>query len=271
MYASTKNNPDAGVADLLFYEDFTAPQLDRSVWTVETTGKVHNQEQQAYIDSSETIYTDSSEPGSNGALVFQARYRPAFNTPQGDRFDFVSGRIHTRGKFSFRYGRIAARLKIPVGAGLWPAFWALGENGPWPSCGEIDIMESVGESDWLSVALHGPKYSGETPLVNKKYFHELQRADDWHVCAVECTPDGLFFFIDDELVYRVTRPMVTFYGPWVFDDEKYLILNLALGGIYPYKTNGVSQPYLGLPAGTVQQIQAGRARYLVDWVKVSPL
>ncbi len=261
-----KNNPET-----LFFDDFTAPHLNRDVWNVEVTGQIYNSELQAYIDSPDTVYLSQSEEGCQGALVLHARYRPGFTLPQGLRFDFVSGRIHTRGRLSFRYGRVSARMKMPAVSGAWPAFWALGTDGAWPACGEIDIMEAVGEPDWISAAVHGENYSGEAALVNKKYFAPPDSIAEWHIYTVECAPESLTFFVDDELIYRVTRPMVTFFGRWVFDNEKFLILNLALGGTYPFKTNGVNEPYYGLPAHAVQEIQNDLARLVVDWVRITPL
>src|SRR5205807_1511303 len=150
----------------------------------------------------------------------------------------------------FTYGTAAARMKLPAGSGFWPAFWALG-NGDWPDTGEIDVMENVGEPDWFSVALHGPRYSGETPLVNRHYFPAGKDATEWHVYSVDWTKDSLLFRVDGLLVYRATRPMVEHFGRWAYDNPKYLILNLALGGAYPIKTNGVKSPYPGIPQSTV--------------------
>jgi len=130
-------------------------------------------------------------------------------------------------------------------------------------------MENVGETDWTGVALHGPGYSGETPLVNKAYFSGARGADDWKVYAVDWSPEGFVFKVDDRSVYRATRPMVEHYGRWAFDDPKFLILNLALGGAYPYKTNRVKSPYHGLPEATVRDIKGRRAKVLVDWVRVT--
>jgi beta-glucanase (GH16 family) len=261
-----KNSPET-----LFFDDFTATHLNRDVWNVEVTGKIYNNELQAYVDSPETVHISHSEEDCNGALVLQAHYRPGFRNPQGAQFDFVSGRVHTRDKVTFRYGRVSARLKIPAVSGAWPAFWALGTQGAWPACGEIDIMEAVGESDWVSAAAHGPNYFGEAGLVNKKYFQPPDSIAEWHIYTAECTPEKLLFFVDDELIYRITRPMVTFFGPWVFDGEKFLILNLALGGTYPFKTNGTQQPYYGLPYAAVQDIQNNLVRFVVDWVKITTL
>jgi beta-glucanase (GH16 family) len=263
-------NPTQANSAVLFYDDFRLRELDRTKWNVRTTGKVYNQEQQAYVDSPETIYIASAEeaPGAEGgALVLHARYRPGFVTCEGDQFDFISGRIDTREKFDFAYGTAAARIMLPSGAGLWPAFWLMG-NGPWPTVGEIDIMEYVGEPDWVSSALHGPGYSGEAGLVNKRFFSTADDATAWHVYAVDWTPDKLIFKVDGLTIYRVTRPMTAFFGPWVFDEKKYLILNLALGGTYPFKTNGIRSPYYGIPENTAQGIKDGTARVLINWVKV---
>ena len=244
-------------------------KLDRSKWNVEITGNTVNDEQQAYIDSPETIYINQDyQDSAHGVLVIHPRYREGYITQQGRTFDFVSGRINTREKMEFRFGSVSARILLTSGTGLWPAFWALGASGHWPDCGEIDVMENVGEPDWASVAVHGPGYSGETPLVNKKYFLPTNFTTKWHIYSFECTPASFIFKIDGEIVYRVTRPMVEYYGPWVFNNSKYLILNFALGGTYPFKTNGVRSPYYGIPEKTVQSIKNNDAKMLVDWVKV---
>jgi beta-glucanase (GH16 family) len=261
----TAGSPTDGEA---FYDDFGRGHLDRSVWNVRTTGTVVNDEQQAYVDSSETIYVSSEPAGQDGnMLVLHPRFRPGFTTPDGRVFDFVSGRLDTEGRFGFRYGSASARMRLPVGPGLWPAFWLLG-HGSWPETGEIDVMECVGESEWVSSALHGPGYSGEAGLANRYYFPPGTDASHWHVYTVDRGPDAITFRIDGELVNRLTRPMVEFFGAWSFDDEKFLILNLAIGGTYPFKTNGVRNPCYGLPSETVEAIEQGDARVLIDWVRV---
>jgi beta-glucanase (GH16 family) len=267
---NSAGSPPAG--NVIFFDDFSGP-LDRSKWNVVTTGFVVNNEQQAYVDSSLTIYTvtgAAAEGAENGALVLHPRFSEGFTTKEGRRFDFLSGRINTRDKVSFTYGTASARIKMTEGAGLWPAFWALG-NGRWPETGEIDIMEYVGEKDWTGIALHGPGYSGETPLVNKVYFPPGTDVTQWHVYSVDWTKDTILFKVDGNLIYRATRPMVEHYGKWVFDDPKFLILNFALGGAYPFKTNGIKEPYNGIPASTVDLIKEGKSKMLVDWVRVTGL
>lgn len=258
-------------ADTVFFDGFDRAVLDRARWTVRVTGEtfgVVNDEQQAYVDSASVIDVVRGVGGADGgALRLRAHYRPGTETRDGT-FDFTSGRIDTSEGMTFTHGTAAARMKLPEGTGFWPAFWALGE-GRWPDTGEIDIMESVGEPDWTGVALHGPGYSGETPLVNKAFFPAGEGSDGWHVYSVDWTPDALLFRLDGRLVYRATRPMVEHYGRWAFDNPKYLILNLALGGAYPVKTNGVTEPYPGLPQATVDLIREGRAEVLIDWVLVT--
>ena len=258
-------------ADHIFFDDFKQGELDREKWNVMVTEKIYNNEQQAYIDSPETIYMVAGDqiPGSsNGVLIIHPRYRPGFETADGKTFDFISGRIDTREKFDFRYGTAAARMSLPSGSGLWPAFWMLGYD-KWPASGEIDVMEYVGEPDWVSAALHGPGYYGESGLVNKHFFSPQEDATTWHVYSAEWSHDKVIFKVDDQTIYRVTRPMTDFFGPWVFNNTKYLILNFALGGIYPFKTNGIRTPYYGIPEETVRKLEEDQVTLAVDWIRVT--
>ena len=272
--STTKNNRavrEENKDQTIFFDDFSGRELDRSKWNVEITGnKTNNNEQQAYVDSSATIYIAhgaDAEGAANGALVLQPRFSPGFKTPEGRSFDFISGRINTRKKVEFTYGEASARIRLTAGAGLWPAWWMLG-NGNWPDAGEIDVMEYIGEPDWASAAVHGPGYSGETPFVNRLYFAGNNDVTQWHVYAVDWTPDSLVFKYDGIPMFRVTRTMAEHYGKWAFDNPEFLVLNFALGGGYPAKINGVKEPYYGLPASTVELIKQGRNRMMVDWVKV---
>ena len=260
--------------EIVFFDDFTSNNLDRSKWNVEITGPVYNNEQQAYVDSPETIYIEKDDDitkDANGILVIHPRYCPGFITPEGTAFDFISGRLNTMSKVEFMYGTVAARMKLPTGTGLWPAFWAMGSAKPWPDNGEIDIMENVGDPAWISVAMHGPGYSGDTPLVARKYLPRDNDVTAWHVYSVDWTPDRLMFKTDEEVIYEVTRNTVEKYGTWTYDNHKFILLNCALGGGYPASINKIESPYLGLATSTVQLIKDQRAKVLVDWVRVTGL
>ena len=254
--------------EVVFADEFDAPTLDRTTWNVVGPGFWVNNEQQAYVDDPATVAIVEGVSGAEGgALMLRPLFKPGIDPHPERKADFVSGRINSKGKFDFTYGRAEARIRMPDAVGVWPAFWLLG-NGEWPGTGEIDIMEYVGEKDWTGVALHGPGYSGETPLVNKFFFPEGTDVTDWHVYAVEWTRDAILFEIDGRLTYRITRPMVEHYGEWRFDTPKHVILNFAMGGAYPFKTNGIEKPYNGVPQETVDKVKTGEVSMLVDWVRV---
>jgi beta-glucanase (GH16 family) len=257
--------------DTLFFEDFNSSSLDRSKWNVEVTGQTVNDEQQAYVDSSSVLYTvhgKDAEGASNGALVIKAVYHPGYTSKQQKKYDFISGRVNTRHKIQFTYGSASARMKIASGAGMWPAFWALG-NGKWPDCGEIDMMETVGDSSWVSNALHGPNYFGDTPLAYRYFFPKGTDVTQWHIYSLDWTPDLLVFKTDGVVTYTVTKAMVERYGKWAFDNPKFIILNFALGGGYPGGVNKIKSPYYGISQSTVDKIKAGQAKVLVDWVLIT--
>ncbi len=224
-------NYDQTDTDVIFFDDFRPGELDRTKWNVRTTGPVYNDEQQAYVDSSETIYiapNDEEPETKNGLLVIHPRHRTNFVTPEGNRFDFISGRIDTRGKFDFCYGTAAARIRLPAGSGVWPAFWLIGD-GKWPKSGEIDIMEYVGrEPDLVVGTVHGPGYAGAGGLSrwNRQDFplHEA-----FHTYAIEWDFEGIRWYFDGELYYDLGRDGVG-EREWVFDQPFFIILNLALGG-----------------------------------------
>jgi beta-glucanase (GH16 family) len=248
--------------DTVLFDDFKGKTLDRSKWNVEITGHTVNDEQQAYIDSTGTIYTE------NGVLILKALYKPGHTSKEGKKYDFVSGRINTRDKLMFTYGSASARVKVTGGDGMWPAFWALGK-GKWPATGEIDIMETVGNTGWTSNALHGPGYFGNTPLVYRAQFPKGTDAAQWHVYSVDWTKNSIVFKIDGKATYTVTRAMAEKYGRWAFDNPKFLILNFALGGGYPNSVNKVTKPYFGLSQASADLIKAGNAKYYVDWVLIT--
>lgn len=257
-------------ADTIFFDDFNGKTLDRAKWNVEITGRTNNNEQQAYIDSASTLYMINgiAEGAKSGALVIQPVYHSGYTSKENKQYDFLSARINTQHKVEFTYGNASARMKMSAGAGLWPAFWALG-NGNWPDCGEIDMMETVGDSSWFSNALHGPKYFGDTPLAHREFFPKGIDVTQWHIYSVDWTANSIIFKLDDKIIYTVTRSMIEHYGPWAFDDPKFIILNFALGGGYPGGVNKVTKPYYGLSQSSVDKIKKGDAKTIVDWVLIT--
>ena len=252
---------------LVWSDEFDAGALDRDVWTVEGPSFFVNNEQQAYIDSAETISFSRPAGADGGALVLKPVWQENYTTPTGREVDFVSGRINTRDKVNVTYGKVAARIRMPVAVGVWPAFWMLG-YGQWPDSGETDIMEYVGDPTWVNSAIHGPGYSGDTPILKRYYFPQGQDVSGWHTYAVERTPDALIFSVDDIEYYRVTKADIERYGAWRFDREQYIILNFAVGGVYPFNVNSIDTPYYGVPQETVDRIKGGELAMEVDWVRV---
>lgn len=270
--AQKKSAIATSTGKVVFFDDFNQDKIDRGKWNFEITGKNNhfNDELQAYVDTPSTafiVHGADAEGADGGALVIRPQSAPGFITKDGQPFDFISSRMTTQNKFQFTYGTAEARIKLPDGAGLWPAWWLLG-TGEWPHTGETDIMEYIGEKDWVSAAVHGSGYSGETPFVNRQYLDANNDVTHWHTYAVDWTPDELLFKYDGKLMFRVTKTMAQHYGKWVFDNQQYLILNFALGGGYPVKINGIKKPY-GMPESTVEMVKNGQAKMLVDWVRVT--
>jgi beta-glucanase (GH16 family) len=158
---------------------------------------------------------------------------------------YTSGRITTKGLFAKAYGRFEARMKLPTGQGLWPAFWLLGadiDTNPWPACGEIDVMEYRGqEPRRITGSLHGPGYSGATPITGSYTVPPGPGFDeDFHVFAVEWDPDLISWEVDGVTWQVATPGRVPAGGTWVFDHPFYVILNLAVGGTYVGVVDGTA-------------------------------
>jgi beta-glucanase (GH16 family) len=158
---------------------------------------------------------------------------------------YTSARLVTKGLFQHQYGRFEARMKMPTGQGLWPAFWLLGvdiDTHGWPACGEIDIMESRGqEPGRITGSLHGPGYYGAHPITSA---YDLPGGatfdEDFHVFAVEWEPDLIAWEVDG-VVWQVATPArVPAGGTWVFDHPSFMIVNLAVGGTYVGVVDGTA-------------------------------
>ncbi len=169
---------------------------------------------------------------------------------------YTSARINTKGLFEQARGRFEARIKLPVGQGMWPAFWLLGSNidtATWPACGEVDVMENRGQAPAVvHGSLHGPGYSGGGAFAAPYQLSSGTFDGDFHVFAVEWTVESITWYVDGT-AYQAIAPADLKGRRWVFDHPFFVILDLAVGG-----------NYVGPPDGTTAFPQT----MLVDWVRV---
>jgi beta-glucanase (GH16 family) len=240
---------------LVWSDEFNRPNnsaVDEAKWSFDIGGRGWgNNELETYTSRPENARIE------NGSLVITA-LKETFTGPDQITRSYTSARLLTKKKFSWKYGRFEARIKIPYGQGNWPAFWMLGENIDavrWPNCGEIDIMENIGrEPSTVHGTFHGPGYSAGKGISaaytlpgNRKF------ADDFHVFAVEWDPDSLLFYVDGSLYSTRTRADLPAGAAWVFDHPFFLILNVAVGGGWP---------------GNPDETSVFPQRMLVDYVRV---
>jgi len=204
-------------------EEGTPP--DPTMWTYDIGGDGWGNNQLEFnTDRPENVSLDGQ-----GHLRIAAREESFMGN------DYTSARIKTQGLAEQQHGRFEARIKLPLGQGLWPAFWMLGANideVPWPGSGEIDIMEYVGQRpEEVLGTLHGPGYSAGEAISRTFRLPDGETfADDFHVFAVEWDPGRITFSMDDE-VYNIVRSAdVSWRGDWVFNNEFFVLLNLAVGG-----------------------------------------
>jgi beta-glucanase (GH16 family) len=192
-------------------------------------------------------YTNRPENAriEDGKLVISAR-REDFSGPDGAKFLYTSARMKTQGLFAQAYGRFEARIRLPAGQGIWPAFWMLGENidtDGWPKCGEIDIMENIGkEPGTVHGSLHGPSSTHATSDLTNTVTLPAGRklSGNFHVYAAEWEPGVVRFYLDSSLYATFTSAQWPAGGIWVFDHKFFLILNLAVGGNWPGAPDGTT-------------------------------
>ncbi|MER6078291.1 family 16 glycosylhydrolase [Streptomyces sp. NPDC001833] len=232
---------DASAAAVTFSDTFdgaAGSPVDSSKWTLETGDNVNNHEREYYTSGTHNAALDGQ-----GHLVITARkenpanYQCWYGTCQ-----YTSARMNTSGKFSAQYGHVEARMKIPRGQGMWPAFWMLGTDigsVGWPNSGEIDVMENVGyEPSTVHGTIHGPGYSGSNgigaaySLPNGQAF-----ADGFHTFAVDWAPNSVTWSVDGT-VYETRTPADVGGNTWAFNKPFFLILNLAVGGYWPGDPDG---------------------------------
>jgi beta-glucanase (GH16 family) len=219
--------------DLVFEDNFDVDGApDPQKWTYDLGGNGWgNNELQNYTNRPENAVVQ------DGHLIITARQESFGGS------NYTSARLKTENIFDQQYGRFEARIKLPFGKGLWPAFWMLGSNFSevsWPQCGEIDIMENIGSKpSEVFGTIHGPGFSGANGI-GKKYTLANSRFDtDFHVFGVEWTEDYINWYVDDVLYNQITRTEVEEEGgEWVFDNSFFMILNVAIGGNLPGNPDG---------------------------------
>jgi len=242
-------------ADLVWKDEFSGDKLNMNDWNYEyhESGWVNN-ELQKYVDSAENVYV------KDGMLVIQAVKK----TDASGKVTYTSGRLNTQKKHDYTYGRFEARIKVPKGKGFLPAFWMMPteENlyGQWPKCGEVDIMEVLGDATAKS---YGTLHFGE-PHAQRQGTYALPSGSfsgEFHVFACEWDPGEIRFYVDGKLYYKTSDWFTKRNGfgevtyPAPFDQNFYMILNLAVGGNWP-----------GNPDNSTKF--AENARLVVDYVKV---
>ena len=225
---------------LAWSDEFNGPAgsaVDGTKWVLEVGNGSNgwgNHERQYYTNTTKNASMDGA-----GNLVITAyremlgnRYRCWYGVCQ-----YTSARLKTQGRFEQAYGRFEARLRVPYGQGIWPAFWMLGNNiqsKGWPACGEIDIMEHIGrEPSNVYGTIHGPGYSGAAGIGAPYTLAGGRFTDDFHVFAVEWEPNRIRWYVDGQLYQTRTPADLPPGSAWVFDHPFFMLLNVAVGGYWP--------------------------------------
>ena len=239
METNTPTTPETPAQWTLTWQDeFDGPAgapVDSAKWTHETGGGGWGNQELEYY----TAGTENAALDGHGNLVITAREEPA-GSSRGCWYGacrYTSARLVTLGHFTQTYGRFEARIRIPRGQGMWPAFWLLGDDigtAGWPACGEIDVMENIGkEPGVVHGTLHGPGYSGTGGLTALDALAGGAFADTFHVFAVEWEPGAVRWYVDGKLYHTVTPANLPSGTNWVFDHSFFIILNVAVGGSWP--------------------------------------
>ncbi len=201
--------------------------LDKTKWAYSVGPNDANMEQEYYTDRPQNSGYDGQ-----GHFLITSLHESYMG------YQYTSAKFTTSGKYQVTYGRLETRIKLPTGKGLWPAFWNLGTNigsVGWPGCGEMDIMETVGDQLTMNHgSLHGPGYSGGSDLTGTYTLPNQQQFDgDFHVFAAEWEENVVRFYVDDTLYETRTPADVPAGKKWVYDHDVFLILNVAVGGTWP--------------------------------------
>lgn len=219
---------------LTWSDEFNGPNgssPDAAKWVLESGGNGWgNGELEYYTLRPKNLHVE------DGNLVIEA-IKEDFTGSDGVTRRYTSGRLKTQGRFSQKYGRFEARIKIPSGQGVWPAWWLLGDDfsiAGWPACGEIDVMENVDlEKSMIHGTIHGPGYSARKSVTNGYTLPHGRFADDFHVFSIDWEPGVIRFYVDDDLYATRTPADLPKGARWVYDHPFFIILNLAVGGSLP--------------------------------------
>ncbi len=239
---------------LLWSDEFNAPDgsgVDPTKWSIVTGGNgFGNKELESYTARRENLRIEG------GNLVVEAR-QEQYTGADGIARPYTSGRLETQGHFAPTYGRFEARMKLPTGKGIWPAFWMLGDESEakdWPARGEIDIMEGIGEPAKVYSTIHGPGYSGSHGPQGHYDFPAGEAVDTgFHTYAVDWSPNRLQFSVDGHVTVTQTPETLPPGTKWVYDHPFFILFDFAVGGQWP-----------GYPDATTRFPR----QMLVDWVRV---
>lgn len=241
-----------GEITLIWHDEFEGPlgqSPDPARWRFEIGTGWGNGQLEYDTARPENVYLDG-----NGNLAITARAEPYEGSA------YTSGRITTQGLFGHARGRFEARIKLPVGQGIWPAFWMMGDNFNavgWPHCGEIDIMEYRGqEPNVVHGSLHGPGYSGGRAITDSFTIPGNGFDAGFNTFAIEWDRDSISWLVNGQVYQRRSPSDLPSGTRWVFDRPFFILLNLAIGG-----------NFVGPPDSSTQFPQT----MLVDWVRVHGL
>jgi len=220
--------------NIVWHDEFDGSELNLQNWTFDIGGNGWgNQEWEYYSDRPENVRV------VNGMLIIEAREEDESYSGK----PYSSGRIKTQGLHAWQYGRIEARMKLPYGQGIWPAFWMLGENftqAGWPGAGEIDIMENIGkEPDQIHATVHAPGYYGGKPGTTTSFVVPTGPVkNDFHVYAIEWKENEIRWLFDEQEYFKLTPAEVS--DQWIFDHPFFIIMNVAVGGRWPGYPNSTT-------------------------------
>jgi beta-glucanase (GH16 family) len=216
-------------------DEFAGPDgspVDAAKWSFDIGGN-------GWGNNELQTYTNRTVNASlNGGSLMVKVLRETLTGPDNITRNYTSARLLTQDTFTQAYGRFEARIKLPYGQGIWPAFWLLGDNirtAGWPACGEVDIMENIGrEPSVVHGTIHGPGYSGGSGITAAYTLSWGRKfADNFHVFAAEWEPNAIRFYVDGKLYTTRTPADLPSGKAWVFDHPFFIILNVAVGGNFP--------------------------------------